>query len=271
MNKSDIIVENIKEGNIYYFKLNKKYFFFQVLKIVTDLPAPYNIDFKFGYYIAIFQKTFIELPKTLAELDLSTIYITKHYWKNSTCYFSLWNKESCIKFYENLMSYELKDKYKISYFGNYEIQEFDKFKPPLVPQFSMPSNCKYHNGVKNSHSPVSFQAILTALEFEEKERDKKRISIKPIYFKEWSDYIISDALLKTEKAILQFQQKESRQKTKENALKKCIETLNKIDEKYSHIGTIERDEIYEKLLSITSTKEIDEQIAVKIIEKYREW
>ena len=46
---SDIAIENICEGDIYYFNLNKKYFFLQILKIVTDLPAPYDIDFKYGY------------------------------------------------------------------------------------------------------------------------------------------------------------------------------------------------------------------------------
>lgn len=269
-NKSDIAIENINQGDIYYFKLNNKYFFLQILKIVTDLPAPYDIDFKYGYYLAIFQKTFKGLP-TIGELDLSNIYIKKHYLKNESCYYSLWNTEPNIRFEKHLMHYDLKNKYEFIKFGNRSVKKLNNFKPPLIPQFSMPAKAKYHNGIQNTHSPASIQHILISLESEEKQRTEKKKTIKALYFKEWLEYINGEAILKTEKAILQFQQKEGRIKTKENALKKCVENINKVDLKHSHIGTIEREDLFDKLIEISKTKEIEFLNAEIIINENRDW
>jgi hypothetical protein len=267
---SEIAIEKIEEGDIYYFKLNGKYFFLQILKVVTGLPEPYDVDFKFGYYIAVFQKTFRNIPK-IEDLDLSTVYINKHYRKNTVCYFSIWNKKPHIQFDKNLMDYELKDKYQLLKFDNRMVKNFDNFKPPLVPQFSMPAQCEFHNGLQNTHQPMSIQAILKGLEEEEKARNSKVEKIKPSYFKEWLDYVNGDALLKTENAIVKYEEKEGRSKTLENALRKCIETINKVDEKFSHIGTIERENLVEKLIEISIAKELDEELVETIIEENRDW
>ena len=267
---SEIAIEKIEEGDVYYFKLNNKYFFLQILKIVTGLPEPYDVDFKFGYYLAIFQKTFKSVPK-IEDLDLSTVYIHKHYCKNTTCYFSIWNKEPYIQFDKNLMSYELKDKYKFFKFDNRKVKDFTDFKPPLIPQFSMPAQCMFHNGIQNTHQPMSIQTILAALEEEEKSRNSKAKKVKPYYFEEWLDYINADALIKTEKAILKYEEKEGTQKTKENALIRCIEAINKIDEKFFHIGTIEREALVEKLIEISIAKELNQELAETLIEENRDW
>lgn len=269
-NNSDIAIENISEGDIYYFNLNKKYFFLQILKIVTDLPAPYTIDFKYGYYLAVFQKTFKELPK-IEDLDLSTIFVKKHYLKDEACYYSIWNKEPTIRFERHLLNYDLKDKYTFTKFGNTIVKAFDNFKPPLIPQFSMPAKTKYHNGIKNTHSPDSIQHILVSLESEERQRTEKKKIIKPIYFKNWLEYINGEAISKTEKAILLFQQKEGKVTTQENALKKCVEAINKVDLSHSHIGTIEREDIVDKLIEICKIKGIEIVNAEKIIENNRDW
>jgi len=268
--KSEIAIEKIEEGDIYNFKLNGKYFFLQILKIVTGLPAPYDIDFKFGYYLAVFQKTFKNIPK-IEDLDLSTIYKHKYYRKNTACYFSVWNKEPHIQFDKKLMDYKLKDKYKFSKFDNRQVKKFSEFKPLLVPQFSMPSKCDFHNGIQNTHQPMSIQAILKGLEEEEKLKTSKAKKIDPHYFKDWLDYINPEALIKTEKAILKYEEKEGQQRTKENVLKKCIEAINKVDEKFSHIGTIEREYLVEKLIDISIAKELDEKLADNIIEENRDW
>ena len=267
---SYIAIENICEGDIYYFNLNKKYFFLQILKIVTDLPAPYDIDFKYGYYLAVFQKTFKVLPK-IEDLDLSNVYIKKHYLKNEACYYSIWNNEPCIRFEKQLMSYDLKDKYEFKKFGNRAVNKFENFKPNLIPQFSMPAQTDFIYGIKNTHSPVSIQHILVSLESEEKQSSEKKKTIKPIYFKEWIEYINGEAILKTEKAISQFEQKQGKITTIEDALKKCVETINKIDSKNLHIGTIEREDIFNKLIEISKIKEIEIVNAEKIIEDNRDW
>ena len=135
----------------------------------------------------------------------------------------------------------------------------------------MPSKCDFHNGIQNTHQPMSIQAILKGLEEEEKLKTSKAKKIDPHYFKDWLDYINPEALIKTEKAILKYEEKEGQQRTKENALKKCIEVINKVDEKFSHIGTIEREYLVEKLIDISIAKELDEKLADNIIEENRDW
>lgn len=267
---AEIAIKNIKEGDVYYFKLHGKYFFLQILKIVTGLPEPYHVDFKYGYYLVIFQKTFKNIPKN-EELDVSTVYVNQHYRKNTACYFSVWNKEPYIQFNNELMGYELKDKYRFTKFGNRSVNDFNAFKPPLIPQFSMPSRSKFHNDIQNTHQPMSIQAILKGLEEEEKSRNAKTRKTNPRYFKEWLDYINPDALIKTETTIFKYEEKEGRQQTKENTLRKCVETINKIDKKFSHIGTIEREDLVEKLMDISMSKKLDKELAETIIEKHRDW
>jgi len=275
---SFITIEKINEGDIYYFNLNKRYFVFQVLKIVTDLPAPYDINYKYGYYIAVFKKTFKDIPKS-KNLDLKRVFVDKYYRKNTAGYFSIWNnKEPSIKCKNsNLKKYKLKAKPEFTYLENRPVDDFKKFNPPLLPLFSMGGGEPiyvedYPNGISNYPEVIiSIDQVLIQILEEEKSRNKKNEKINPIFFPDWLDYIDGTALLKTEKAISIFELKEGSKRVKENALKKCIEKLNMIDEKLSHIGTIEREDIIEKLMEIATLKEITEDVADNIIEENRDW
>ncbi len=268
---SEIAIKDIKEGDVYYILINKKYFFLQVVKIVTGLNTPYDKnEYKYGFFIVFFQKTFTSIPK-IGELDLQNIRVNRYWCKNEACYFSIWEDEPYIKFKKHLMYYDHKDKYKFIKFTNIKVPNFNNFKPPLIPQFSLPAEYKLFNGICNSHHPYSIQAVIGNIIREEESRNKKSKIIEPKYFIDWLEYIDTPIIERTEKAIFKFEEKTGRSKTIENSLKQCVERINKLDEKYSYIGTIEREDIFETLLEIAKNKEIEENKAFKLIDVNRNW
>lgn len=53
--------------------------------------------------------------------------------------------------------------------------------------------------------------------------------------------------------------------------KKSVIKINKLDEKYNFITTIEAEGLFDKYTAVIEKLDISEADALQIIEKYREW
>jgi hypothetical protein len=276
---NEIAAKNPQKGDIFYVQVNKKYFFMQVIHLAENLPAPYNSpNFKHGIFVLFFQKTFNQLPTTIADLDLQTIYQPKFIWKKTLFYFSLWGTEPHIKFDASLMRYDYKDKYALTFFGNAAVSNV--LNPSIIEQFGMPAiGVDNENGIQISHSPQSIQGIIWAIEEDEKGKTKTKNSITPRYFTEWLENVEPDCIIKTEKILHDFELQEVELKElelkvtaqAEKALKKAVLALNKLEEKMGFIYTIEAENLHEKLIELSIKKGIAEQIAQTIIDENRDW
>jgi hypothetical protein len=54
-------------------------------------------------------------------------------------------------------------------------------------------------------------------------------------------------------------------------LKKCVLGINKLNEQYNFIMTIEAEDIYKKLIKISKKQGLTEEETEKIIEENRDW
>lgn len=269
MTNNQIAVSNIKLGDIYYVQVNKRYYFLQVIHIAENVAHPYGEQYQFGYFIVVLNQTFLELPTAIDGIDLTSIFQPKYIWRKTLFYFGLWDKEPCIRFDKSLMRYDYKDKYTLVKFGNAPVAE--TFKPAIDLQFSMPVICEENDdGVKISPSLSSIQTVIWAIEEEEKGKIKKRNAIVPRYFNEWLEYLEPDCIVKTEKIIAKFSEAEVL-KLLQKELKKAVIAINKLDEKYNFISTIEAENLVEKLLEISITKGMLQQEAMEIVDSNRDW
>jgi hypothetical protein len=267
--QSEIAAKNPQKGDIFYVVVNKKYFFMQVIHLADNLPAPYDApNFKHGIFVLVFQKTFNQLPKSIADLDLQNIYQPKFIWKKTLFYFSLWGADPHIKFDPSLMRYDYKEKYTLTFFANSVVS--NALTPSIDTCFGMPAiGVENENDVQISHSPMSIQGIIWAIEEDEKGKTKKRNSISPRYFSEWLEYVEPDCIIKAEKILQDFELQNKTQT--EKSLKKAVLALNKLEEKFNFINTIEAEHLHEKLMEIAIKKELSDQRARTIIEANRDW
>jgi len=265
MQTEDIVIQDIKPGDIFYVEINKTFYFLQVIRVV-ETEDQLN---KFGYFIVFFEKTFRELPKSVKELDLQRIYQPKYIWKKTVLFTGIWNSEPNIKFRTDLMYYEMKNKYRLTFFDNLKVS--DMFSPEISDDFSYNIQCRTNEeGIDITYNHLAWQVILWGLEQEEKGKTKKRNNTVPIYFKEWLEYIEPENIVKTEKIISRFEQgADQAQVAKE--LKKCVLAIQKMDEKQSFISTIEAEDITDKLIEIASKRGLNEAEAENIIGQHREW
>jgi hypothetical protein len=267
--KNEIAAKTPTIGDIFYVIVNKKYFFLQVIHIISDLPPPYNTpQFKHGIFVVVFAQTFTELPKSIAEINLQNIYQPKYIWKNTLFYFSLWGSEPHFKFDPSLMHYDYKDKYALTFFANAKVS--NALNPSIDGQFGMPAiSTDNENGIQISHSPLSLQGIIWGIEEDEKGKAKKKNSITPRYFSEWLEYVEPDCIIKTEKILAAFEADTSAEPAK--ALKKAVLALNKLEEKLGFIYTIEAENLMEKLVELSVKKGVSVQSAEDIINDNRDW
>ncbi len=267
--EDEIAAKNIKKGDIFFVKIDKKYFFMQVIKITKDLNPKNGINYKYGYFIIVFEKTFKELPNGIDQLELTKIYQPKHILKNTLLYASIWNKYPSISFDESLKHYEYKDKYKLTLFGNNSISE--NFEPNISYQFSMPAQCLHNiDNIQISHSPISIQLLLWIITEDQKKALERVDKTILLYFKEWIDYVYIDHIVKIEKIIMKLDNLLDI-KYFEKELRKTVIAINKLDDKYNFITTIESEQIFEKLISISSKTKVKKVEIIKIIEENRNW
>ncbi|MGB4812094.1 MAG: hypothetical protein WBP13_06390 [Methylophilaceae bacterium] len=269
MSDNKIAAENIQLGDIFYIQVSQRYYFLQVIHVTENATELYGQSFNFGYFLMVLNKTFLELPSAIDELDLIHIYQPKFIWKKTLFYFGLWDKEPRICFDETLMHFDYKDKYPLIKFGNTPVSP--DLSPAISRQFSLPLNVVYNeDDVQISASPASIQLIIWAIEEEEKGKLKKRVAINPHYFKEWLDYVEPSCIVKIEKIITQFDMSNIEEDI-QKALKKAVMDINKLDDKFSFIGTIEAEAIVEVLTEIAEKRGQTDQQAILTIDQHRNW
>ncbi|WP_320052492.1 hypothetical protein [uncultured Acetobacteroides sp.] len=265
MQTSDIALTNIKKGDIFYVNVNKTYYFLQIIHI----ERANEIEKKNGYFLVVFDKTFRCLPSSMNELDLKNIYQPKYLWKKTLLFTGIWNDEPNIIFRKDMMYYNLKDKYHLTYFGNTTVCK--QLKPEISYDFSPQNECKLNDeGIQVTYQHLELQVLLWGIEQEEIGKTKRKLSVKPQYFKGWIEYVDSEKIIKTEKIIAKFENcSDPRMFSKE--LKKSILAINKLDDKKTFITTIEAENIIEKLSEIALSKGIDKTSIEQQIEETRTW
>jgi hypothetical protein len=258
-------LKDIKEGDIFYTQFNKKYYFMQIIHITKDLPPPYDVDYKYGYFIVMFEKFYNVLPKSINEIDLINIYKTKYKPKNTILYISNWDTLPEIKLDKTHDDYKKYSKYEIKYFGNSKVS--NEFNPKIIENYILPSKHETDSdGLIVSHQPANIDWVFYILEEDEKHKNMKLKKIKPKYFKEWIETIEPEIIIKMENIIQKY---ENAYEDIPKELKKCINSINKLDEKYHFVMTKEAEDIYDILTKISKRHDINN--FEKIIEENREW
>jgi hypothetical protein len=271
---NEIAAVNVKEGDVFSVLVNEKYFFMQVINLEKKVIDPSGRSEKIGnnFYVIVFQKIFKTLPKSIDELDLKNIYQPKYIWKNTLFYAKIWSEDQNIKFDNQLMYYDYKDKYKLTFFANTKIST--EFNPRISSQFPLQTPAAHssvdYDDLDISPQPLAIQVLIWAIEQEEKGKTKKIKSVIPLYFPAWLGYVEPDCILKIEKIIFSFINADA-SKNSQKELKKAVLAINKLDEKYNCIYTIEAEQIHEKLNEIATSKNIKSVEANQIIDLNREW
>jgi hypothetical protein len=247
------ILKDIKVGDIFYTQFSKEYYFLQIIHITKDLPPPYDVDYKYGYFIIVFEKSFKELPKSIEELDLINIYKIKYKPKNTILFISHWDVLPEIKINPMTEDYKKHSKYEIKYFGNANVSK--SFNPEILSEFILPANNTINrDGIEISHTPAGISWIFYIFEENVKNKEKE----------------IEEVKIKMENIIQKYEEINDKNMVK-RALKKCIIGINNLNRKSNFIMTIEAEEIYSKLISISKKYGIKETETEKIIEENRDW
>jgi hypothetical protein len=265
-----IILKRPNAGDIFYTKIGNKFFFMQLIHITSNLPAPYNIpDFKYGYFIVVFEKSFFKLPKSIEELDLNRIYKVKYKPKDTILHVSHWNEFPEIKIKEGRIDAEKHKKYEPLYFENTNVT--NKFEPEIIRDFTMPARCNYdENGINISHSPNDLNWIYSILIQDEQKQNEKKKDIIPKYFKEWLEFVDADAIIKTEKILCTFEL-ECKTKDIRKSLKKCVVAINRLNHKLNFITTIEAENLFDQIIKLSINFGLTDIESNDIIEKNRDW
>ena len=263
-------LKDIKKGDIFYSEIGKRFYFIQIIHIATGLPAPYdNGEYNNGYFFVVFEESFTTLPKSIEELDLNTIYRIKYKPTKSILYISHWSETPEIKVKMGRTNCEIHSKHKLIYFGNTKIS--NAFEPKIVQDFTMPAKFETNEkGIQISHSPDGINWFYSRiLQDQEKQLEKKK-NIQPKYFKDWLEYVDTEAIIKSEKIIATFEL-EAETKNLKKALKKCVSAFNKLNDKLNFIMTIEAENLFNKLIELSVKYGLSENEANEIIENNRDW
>ena len=217
----------------------------------------------------VFEESFTTLPKSIEELDLNTIYRIKYKPTKSILYISHWSETPEIKVKMGRTNCEIHSKHKLIYFGNTKIS--NAFEPKIVQDFTMPAKFETNEkGIQISHSPDGINWFYSRiLQDQEKQLEKKK-NIQPKYFKDWLEYVDTEAIIKSEKIIATFEL-EAETKNLKKALKKCVSAFNKLNDKLNFIMTIEAENLFNKLIELSVKYGLSENEANEIIENNRDW
>jgi len=263
-------IKDIKQGDIYYFLINQNYYFMQVIHITAGLAKPYDTPaFNFGLFITVFEKKYKTLPQSVHELDLNKVYRIKTKPKKSLLYICDWLEQLQLKLEPDSDAFKLYSKIKIEYFGNYPVST--QFFPELNLQFTLPIEYKQNaDGVCISAVPAKLSYIFDRIHDDENNQVKKRRAITPTYFPYWLDHVDIDIVIKMEKILTVFKL-DCSTKDVNKALKRCIQSINKLDQKSPFISTIEAENICEKLSELGEDYGMTQQDVYALIEKNRDW
>jgi len=263
-------IKDLKRGDIYYFQINQNYYFMQMIHITAGLPEPYDAPvFNFGLFITVFEKKYKTLPKSVHELDLNSVYRIKTKPKKSLLYICDWLEHLQMKLEPDSDAYKLYSKIQIEYFGNYPVAT--QFFPELALQFTLPIEYKQNtDGVCISAVPAKLSYIFDRIYDDENDQIKKRKTITPTYFPQWLDHVDIDIVIKMEKILTIFEV-DSLKKDVNKALKRCIQAINKLEQKTPFISTIEAENICGKLTDLSEDYGMSQQDVYALIEKNRDW
>lgn len=253
----------IQKGDIYFFEICKKFYFLQIIHITTDLSEDYKkAGYCFGYFIVVFEKSFRELPQSMEELDLQTVYKIKTKPRNSLLFISNWNRVPELNINKNV-------KTKTNYFGNCSVS--DSFIPTLSLQFGLPTTGSHNKeGIIISPTAAYFDYIFDRIRDDAEHDHRKRTKIEAKYFEEWIEYVAVEAIIKTEKIIATFES-EAGMKGVRKALIKCIAAINKLNNKLNFIYSIEAENLVDTITELSQKHGLSEREAIEIIENNRTW
>ena len=260
------LTKNAKEGDIYYFVIDKRYYFLKIAKIVKDKAL-------FKYFIVVFEKSYSKLPASSDDVDFKSIYKIKYKPKNHLLHIMYTTDTSEIKIDRNDIAYENKDKYDFHYWAN------ENDKGEYNPKIIFDSSDTFHfgeveiedeNGIRLLADSAKVGYLFGRIEEDLKHKNKKMLKISPKYFPHWADDVEVDIIIKMEKLFDKYLE-ECNKIGVEKALKKCVKSINKFNEKEYFIYTIESENIFDKIFEITKPFSIDESVIEKIIEENREW
>ncbi len=260
----------IKQGDIFYFQISKKYYFMQIINITRNLDAPYNVSaFNFGIFITVFEKAFRTLPTSIDELDLQTVYQIKSKPKNSLLYICDWREHLELKIDANTANFAKNTNIDVQYFANTKITKH--FIPELSQQFDLPIiSMEDENGVCISALPAKLNYIFDRINDDDAKLSKKRSVVAIQYFAEWLDFVDLDVIIKIEKIFKLFEY-ELTTKDMRSALKKCVNSVNKLEQKKVFIGTFEVETLMESIFTVAIKHGMDEQNIKEIVEQNRDW
>lgn len=215
----------------------------------------------------VFEKSYPAIPDNLAGLDLHTVYQIKYKPKKSLLYVTLSYDTPEIQIVWSDGGYKQRNnaKYQLHYIGNTKVA--DAFKPEiLVKDIHFTKN---EDDIIISPTPVNFTYIHDRIEQDIEYRNKKCLKITPRYFTDWLEYVEPEAIVKAEKIIDKLNANKTDDPKK--LLAKTVIAINKLDEKYHFIDTIERENIFDKLIEIAQKQNITSDVATQIIDENRDW
>ncbi len=256
----------IQEGDIFYFELNKRHYFMQVIHITTGLPAPYDSkQFNYGYFIVVFEKSYRKLPDTVEELNLETIYRVKTKPRKTLLYISNWRETSGIGILPNTINFEKNAGVRIRYFGNKPVAK--KFEPELSYQFTLPvRSTTNQDGIEIAPISAGIGYLFDRIRDDQAKQQTK--TIVPKYFNDWSEFVDAKAILKTEASLTKFEKATG---NKEKALRTCVVEINRLEDKLNFITTIEAENLFDLLIELSVKSGLAGEEAVRIIDEVREW
>jgi hypothetical protein len=162
--------------------------------------------------------------------------------------------------------YENRNNLSLNYWGN-EIVKNEYNPKIIIDRVSLTVNDKK---ILVSPTGAKIGFIFNRILEDIKHKNKKIITIIPKYFPEWLNEIDTDIIIKMEKILMDYENIYDKNNP-EKLLKKCILSINKLDEKEHFIGTIESENIFDKIMEINKKYNLGENIIEKIIEENREW
>jgi hypothetical protein len=261
------LTNSAKEGDIYYFIVEKKYYFLKIIKIDTrTVETKLNGKEKlFCYYIIVFEKSYSKLPTNRNEMDFVNVYRIKYKPKNTLLYITCEYNTMELKIDKEDALYKTKELFNLHYWLN-EGDRNEYIPKIIIKRVSWTEN---ENKILVSPTGAKIGYILDRIIDDIKYKNKKILKVSPKYFSRWINEIDTDIIIKVEKILNKYLE-EYNKISVEKSLKKCIKDINKLDKIEHFIGTIEAENIFDTIMEI-SKGNYDKNIIEKIINENREW